>query len=186
MDSPRKSQWRRALLCSLTFTWTNGWVNNRDVDDLRRNRAHYVVILMKPPCHYDDAIITMAFQITSLRIVCSNVDLSADQSSASLAFVRVIHRWPVNSSKGPITRMTSIMHVWQRLLGYCHLRLTHRCKHPAPGQDLIPLQRLQVFAHSRDPHPAIKLWCQGGFHQIQNNFSNWNVLYAVLLEKQIY
>ena len=24
------------------------------------------------------------------------------------------------------------------------------------------------------------------FHQIQNNFSNWNVLYAVLFEKQIY
>ena len=37
------------------------------------------------------------------------------------------------------------------------------CRHPAPGQDLIPLQRLHVFAHSRDPHPAIKLWCQVPF-----------------------
>ena len=46
------------------------------------------------------------------------------------------------------------------VVGYCHLRLPICCRHPAHGQDLIPLQRLHVFAHSRDPHPAIKLWCQ--------------------------
>ena len=43
----------------------------------------------------------MAFQITSLTIVCatvySGVDQRKHQSSASLAFVRGIHRWPVNS-----------------------------------------------------------------------------------------
>ena len=32
-----------------------------------------------------------------------------------------------------------------------------------PLADLIPLQRLHVLAHSRDPHPAIKLWCQVPF-----------------------
>ena len=42
---------------------------------------------------------------------------------------------------------------------YWQLRLISRCRHPDCGQDLIPLQRLHVFAHSRDPHPAIKLWC---------------------------
>ena len=46
------------------------------------------------------------------------------------------------------------------VLGYCHLRMSILCSHPAPGQDLIPLQRLHVFAHSRDPHPAIKSWSQ--------------------------
>ena len=50
----------------------------------------------------------MAFQITSLTIVYSTVHSSAynkNQSSASLAFVREIHRWPVNSShKWPVTR----------------------------------------------------------------------------------
>ena len=51
----------------------------------------------------------MAFQITSLTIVYSSVYSGADQknhqSSASLAFVRGIHRWPVNSHhKGPVTR----------------------------------------------------------------------------------
>ena len=52
--------------------------------------------------HYNDVIMgTVASQITSLRIVYSTVYSDADQtkhqSSASLAFVRGIHRGPVNS-----------------------------------------------------------------------------------------
>ena len=52
---------------------------------------------------------SMASQITSLMIVYSTVYPGADQrkhqSSASLAFVRGIRRWPVNSThKGPVTR----------------------------------------------------------------------------------
>ena len=60
--------------------------------------------------HYDDVIMgTNASQITSLAIVYSIVYSSADQrkhqSSASLAFVRGIHRGPVNSPhKWPVTR----------------------------------------------------------------------------------
>ena len=51
----------------------------------------------------------MASQITSLTIVYSSVYLGADerkhQSSASLAFVRGIHRSPVNSPrKWPVTQ----------------------------------------------------------------------------------
>ena len=51
----------------------------------------------------------MASQITSLTVVYSIIYLGADQikhqSSVSLAFVRGIHRWPVNSPhKGPVTR----------------------------------------------------------------------------------
>ena len=57
-----------------------------------------------------------------------------------------------------------------RLVGYCHLCLASRCRHPAPGQDLIPLQRLHVFAHSRDLHPAIKLWCQVPFTKSKTIF----------------
>ena len=60
--------------------------------------------------HYTDVIMsTMASQIASMSIVCSTVCSGADQrkhqSSASLAFVREIHRWPVDSPhKGPVTR----------------------------------------------------------------------------------
>ena len=47
----------------------------------------------------------MASQITSLTIVYSDADQRKHQSSASLAFVRGIHRGPVNSPhKWPVTR----------------------------------------------------------------------------------
>ena len=61
-------------------------------------------------CHYCDFIMgAMASQITSLIIVHSTVYSGSDQrkhqSSASLAFVRRIHRWPVNSPhKWPVTQ----------------------------------------------------------------------------------
>ena len=60
--------------------------------------------------HYSSVIMsTIAFQITSVTIVCSTVYSGADQrqhqSSASLAFVRGIHREPVNSPlKESVTR----------------------------------------------------------------------------------
>ena len=54
-------------------------------------------------------------QITRLTIVYSTVYPGADQrkhqSSASLAFVRGIHRWPVNyPHKGPVTQKMSPFH----------------------------------------------------------------------------
>ena len=60
--------------------------------------------------HYNDVVMNaMTSQITSLTIVCSTVYSGADrrehQSSESLAFVRGIHQWPVNSPhKWPVTR----------------------------------------------------------------------------------
>ena len=62
------------------------------------------------PRHYSDVIMgVMASQITSLAIVYpivySGSDKRIHQSSASLAFERGIHRWPVNSPhKGAVTR----------------------------------------------------------------------------------
>ena len=60
--------------------------------------------------HYNEIIMgAKASEITSLTIVYSIVYSDADQrkhqSSASLAFVRGIHQWPVNSPhKWPVTR----------------------------------------------------------------------------------
>ena len=60
--------------------------------------------------HYRDVTRSaIASQITGVTIiystVCSGADQRKHQSSASLAFVRGIHRWPVNSShNGPVTR----------------------------------------------------------------------------------
>ena len=63
--------------------------------------------------HYDDVTMSeIASRITSLMIVYSTVhsvaDQSKHQSSASLAFVWEIHRWPVNfPHKWPVTRKIS-------------------------------------------------------------------------------
>ena len=68
-----------------------------------------LVICAKNIRHYDDVIMgAIASQITSLTIVYTTVYSDADhrkhQSSVSLAFVRGIHRRPVNSPhKGPVT-----------------------------------------------------------------------------------
>ena len=67
-----------------------------------------IVVLHCP--HYTDVIMTEgASQITNFTIVYSDVHSGGyqrkHQSSASLAFVRGIHRRPVNSPrKGPVTR----------------------------------------------------------------------------------
>ena len=42
VNSPHTGQWRTALIFSLIYAWINGWVNN-----LRRHRAHYDVIVMQ-------------------------------------------------------------------------------------------------------------------------------------------
>ena len=66
--------------------------------------------------HYDDIIMgTMVSQITSLTIVYSTVYSDTDQrkhqSSASLAFVRGIHRGPVNSPhKWPVMQKMFLFH----------------------------------------------------------------------------
>ena len=106
------------------------------------NRLHIIVLF-----HYSDVINgAIASQITSLTIVYSTVNSGGDrrkhQTSASLAFVRGIQRWPVNSPhKGPVTRkMFPFEDVIKRVstifCWHCDLRLlsgvtANMC--PAPG-----------------------------------------------------
>ena len=47
VNTPHKGRWRGALMFNLICAWTNGWANNRDAGDLRRDRGHYDVIAMK-------------------------------------------------------------------------------------------------------------------------------------------
>ena len=69
-----------------------------------------IVFLGELILHYSDVIMSaIASQITGGSVVCSTVCSGADQrrhqSSVSLAFVRRIHRWPVDSTdKGAVTR----------------------------------------------------------------------------------
>ena len=45
VNSPHKGQWRGALMFSLICVWINDWVNNREAGDLRRYRAHSVIVM---------------------------------------------------------------------------------------------------------------------------------------------
>ena len=49
VNSPHKGHWRRVMIFFI-FTWTNVWVNNGDVGDLRHHHTHYniTVIIFKP------------------------------------------------------------------------------------------------------------------------------------------
>ena len=86
--------------------------------------------------YYSDVIIgAMVYQINSLAIVYSSVYSGADQrkrqGSASMAFVRGIHRWPVNyPHKCPVTRKmfpfdNVIMLYASIVMGMSHVRKTN-------------------------------------------------------------
>ena len=47
VNSPHKGQWCGASMFPLICAWINGWVKNRKAGDLRRNRAHYDVTVMR-------------------------------------------------------------------------------------------------------------------------------------------
>ena len=46
VNSPHKGQRRGAFMFSVICAWINRWVNNREIGDLRRYRAHYDVTVM--------------------------------------------------------------------------------------------------------------------------------------------
>ena len=117
--------WVQCVILHAESTWNNMLFNFRNYNSLWRpssalnvkrnhqfNKMKSQPLQFYPALHYNDVIIgTIASQITSLTIVYSTVYSDADQrkyqSSASLAFVRGIHRWPVNSPhKWPVTRKT--------------------------------------------------------------------------------
>ena len=52
VNSPRKGQWRGALMFSLICSWINGWVNHRETGDLRRHRAYDIIVMSSKtaPC----------------------------------------------------------------------------------------------------------------------------------------
>ena len=95
----RISLWEVNNVKSGTITWRHNDATKPALYDIAQD-----------PRHYDDVKMgAMASQITSLTLVYSIVYSDADQrkhqSSTSLAFVRGIHREPVNSPhKWPVTR----------------------------------------------------------------------------------
>ena len=105
-------------LWSIWCDWAQNGLRYRPNLTSGTSRPHVFILSFSEPLttqvtaayHYNDVTMdSIASQITSLAIVYSAVYSGADQrkhqSSASLAFVRGIHRGPVNSPhKWPVTR----------------------------------------------------------------------------------
>ena len=101
------------LVFQIDFFKGNIWILNTYIifqqDNMRQRKPLFIV--RNCICrHYNDVIMrALASQITSVSIVYWTVGSDTDerkiQRSASLAFLREIHRWPVNSPhKRPVTR----------------------------------------------------------------------------------
>ena len=78
-------------------------------------------------CHYSDVIMSaMSSQITCASIVCLNVcsaNQRKHQNSASLAFVRGIHRWPmISPTKGQIVSIWWRHHATRDATKQCYKR----------------------------------------------------------------
>ena len=73
VNSPHKGQWRGALMFSLICTRINGWVNNGEAGDLRRNRADYDVTVMRPRkacmCEHDLGVICFEILVIGLAML---------------------------------------------------------------------------------------------------------------------
>ena len=92
------SLWASDAIYGIIDFWL-WWSSLLQVIALRRHLKHYSDVIMN----------TMVSQITSVWIVystvCSDADQRKHQNSTSLAFVREIDRWLVNSlHKGPVTQ----------------------------------------------------------------------------------
>ena len=112
------SQWETTLHCNVVSHWlgTNTigfsvWQATRHYQTNDDYRKKSMEIWIKKQYYSDVIMSAMASQITyiSISIVCSTACLGVDQRkhqrSASLAFVRGIHRYPLNSlHKGQVTR----------------------------------------------------------------------------------
>ena len=148
--------------------------------------------------HYSDVIIrSMASQITNLTIVYPTVYSGADQrkhkSSASLAFVRGIHQWPVNSPhKRPVTRkMFPFDDVIMQAL-QCQSSPDHRISNPvlSAGKSVWRAWRMFFFgaekkngwvsetlSYFRIPHKVTSK-ARPGFHfhvkMLSSGYSKWH------------
>ena len=76
VNSPRKGQWRGALMLSLICYRINGWVNNRESGDLRRHRTHYDVTVVSITILIGDgaAFVNKALTIlVSIKIMATRI-----------------------------------------------------------------------------------------------------------------
>ena len=124
LNSPHKGQWCGALMCFFylrlnkqfskqSLGWwfeTPWWSLWPQCNEIIPSVTLKLLLLFANIPHSSDVIMSaITSQITGISIVystvCSGAGQRKHQSSVSLAFMRGIHRWPLNSlHKGPVTR----------------------------------------------------------------------------------
>ena len=92
VNSPHKRQWRGALMLSLIWVWINGWVNNREAGDLRRQRADYDVTILQR-CFTDTSAILylLVYQVGVYMMTSSKGNIFCDTGRLCGEFTG--HRW---------------------------------------------------------------------------------------------
>ena len=132
---PNAFQWYIIRHLHLAFLLSKGgnWSRPKRVKWSTKFFSSYLNLTKKcQHCHYTDVIMSaMSSQITSptsvYSTVYSGVDQRKHQSSASLAFVRGIHRWPVNSPHKKASNAENVSIWWRHhdpvrsahLAGFC-------------------------------------------------------------------
>ena len=165
--------------CTRTCTYTDGnhiWIfqlnlicfnfNHPAVPAANCMAPLYVCVSLFPVllCHYSDFTMSaMASQITGVSIiystVCSCADQRKHQSSASLAFVGGIHRWPVNSPHtGPVARKMFPFDDIIMALSLCG-NVTHRVEHRISYRDdPMTLSQSSVCPSDKKQPRRIGVW----------------------------
>ena len=135
-----------------------------------------IIITFFSSSHYSDVIVNaMASWITGVLIACSTACSGADQrkhqSSASLAFMGVIHRWSVDSlHKGPVTwKILPFDEVVMLVLAIRH----HHCHNIHPPSSLL------LSMSSLSPKTTLS------WRQLQRHCSFWDCRFDSLYWRPI-
>ena len=175
-------------LWKYNFRTRQNWFTHKSLPSSKSfwSFAQNTTVILSSSKHYSDVMMSaMASQITSVSIACSTVCSSADQrkhqSSVSVAFVRGIHWWPVDSPhKGPVIRKMFpfddvIMAKLQNRLGIFHWHWDARVITSPECQWCNPEEYGQMI--QMDPSRIIMLSQENCYSEVSNHNPHgfWNM-----------
>ena len=132
-----KCQWRGALMFSLTCTWINGWVNNRDAGDLRPASNSLWRHCNEESINKSATGILTICYITIFSLMLLNITLYFSTETPRLSTPLYINTALITCHYGPpcVIFRTTLFHVSHitSLQSHGHRWLVHNVKRPLPG-----------------------------------------------------